>query len=254
LQTSLGFYIANGIPVGNCRHRFVPVNADTLRERGTYNALSRFSQSQEQVENLADYRERIRPTPRRTLPELRVVSESTTEVRARLLDVISAARLEGFLQRVPLRQIDFVRRMPARTAHGVYSIQQQRIWVNTQRPRSSYGQEWVPGSNWSVSMLGRNALEAKQRTFAHELGHHIHLSITRPTHLALGAEIGTQADAEVARAFRSGRPLTVYASRIDYEYFAESFAAYVFERERLRQFDPVGHDMVRRVLQLAGIE
>ncbi len=43
----------------HCRHIMVPVNEDILRERGEYEGLARFSQSQEKTKTFADYERAI---------------------------------------------------------------------------------------------------------------------------------------------------------------------------------------------------
>jgi hypothetical protein len=46
---------------------------------------------------------------------------------------------------------------------------------------------------------------------------------------------------------------TLYAQYNEYEYFAESFALYVFFQDALLQRDPVGHAMIETALSHLGL-
>ena len=91
------------------------------------------------------------------------------------------------------------------------------------------------------------------RTFVHELGHHIHLH-DQPVRGGRASQLSQRVDAIVGVAFvRSRGPITMYGQQSAREFFAESFAAYMFERAALQQHDPVAFKMVVDVLAARGL-
>lgn len=193
-------------------------------------------------------RTRSRPTP--TAPgkfEIGVhakkfKSDLTPEELEHALDGVRRAGLLGFLKKKPLNELNFKKTLDSKTANGTYNGARRRLEVKSQRDRYTYGKDWVPGSSWSVSSAAKDPRTAIQRTFIHELGHHVHLS---NTYLGGG---GTVDDIIVA-AFKKadGKALTQYSLTNHKEYFAEAFAAHVYEPEDLRRRDPIAFKMVEDV-------
>lgn len=261
----------------NCRHRWVPVNADTLRERGQYELLSAFSRDESAtVGDLAEYRRRITDlAQRRQLPagsrdrnegtagnpregvHFRQV-ESTLAARDTPLlfdNVIKAGMLE-YLERHPLEKLELIRtfgryRRPYQRAFGLYDPLRRVLSLRLSRKKGTWGAQFHAGENWSISTTGQDRLEALGKTFVHELSHHLHRTLQRA---GIRTPEGQDVDVLIREAYRRGRPITKYAGTSWEEYWAETHTAYVFSPDELRVYDPVGYDMVKRVRQLAGIE
>jgi hypothetical protein len=192
-----------------------------------------------------------------------IVSEATFDEQSVILGAIHDAGLETFLQSHPLQRLELLRDFD-RPSHwmfggapGVYYLVKGRFGRGeahaiaiklTLAPRN-YGQSFVPGQLWVVSYAGRDRHEAVKVNLAHELGHHVH-------NVVISALPDT--DNMVKTAFRSakanGRLISRYAGARPTDYFAECFAAYVYQRGALEAFDPDGFRMVREFRQMAGIE
>lgn len=168
--------------------------------------------------------------------------EITNAELSRALGAARKARLVEFLERQPLEKLAFAPSV-ARNANGAYWPSLRQLGVRTRRPKVTYGSPFEPGKVWSVSQAGKDRIDAIRRTFVHELGHHVHFSA------------GTDIDRRIREAFLDpdSKPLTQYAGANRREYWAESFAAWVFHRGELRRRDPVGYRMVREVLASQGI-
>jgi hypothetical protein len=181
-----------------------------------------------------------------------------------LVSKVSRAILRDFMKEVSSLTwaLDILRVVPldelqvaagSRGNNGVYSWGGGRrtIMINGGRKPGTWGNGLLPGSSWSVSNVGSSKRNAMTRTFVHELAHHVHHfdwnGVTPATQAAL------QVNAVILAAFaRTKGPLTMYGLNNAKEYFAESFAAYVFERAALQLHDPVGMKMVEDVLAIRG--
>ena len=121
--------------------------------------------------------------------------------------------------------------------------------VATNRSLKTFGQPFEPRKVWSVSMAGKTRDDAIRRTTTHELGHHIHVGGFK------GRYKGTDIDNVINDSFAQGRAnaITGRAAANAEEYFAESYAASIFHPEELKAADPIGHEMVQKVLRLRGI-
>jgi hypothetical protein len=81
-------------------------------------------------------------------------------------------------------------------------------------------------------------------TLVHELGHHIH-------------NILEQVDIEMYLSTMRANRLaggTLYAQKSRREYFAESFALYVYQHEALLGRDPSGYGMIESALKRLELE
>lgn len=164
---------------------------------------------------------------------------------AELSDVLLAARkarLVDFLARKPLSELGF-RSDIGHGTNGAYWPALQRLRIRPDRRADTFGQPYKPGAMWSISKTATDRRDALRRTFVHELGHHVHFTA------------GSDADRAVRAAYADpkSKPLTQYGGTSHEEYFAESFAAWVFHRNDLRRHDPVGYRMVREVLTSQGV-
>lgn len=154
--------------------------------------------------------------------------------------------LLGFLERHPLEAIIINRRNNA-GANAVYhgtSLTRPRASVElmVSRPPFTLGQTKGRGGGLSVSTWAEDRLEGILRSLAHELGHHLHLTA------------GREIDRQVRAAHLLGQGISDYAAEVNHqEYFAETYCAYVFERDLLQELDPEGYKMVVEVLAHQGV-
>lgn len=170
--------------------------------------------------------------------ESKLPTATTNEV----LSIIDKVGLLGFLEKKPLESLKLAKLK--RNINGSYewgARTKGRLLVHSER-ENSHGESLVPGKIWSVSKAGVSAVEAMQRTLVHELGHHVHIAYR------------IQVDMLIRKAFaRSTSRITRYANWDHQEYFAESFAAYSFARDTLKNHDPNGFAMVESVRKMLGL-
>jgi SPP1 gp7 family putative phage head morphogenesis protein len=163
------------------------------------------------------------------------------EITAPLASIPGVAE---YLEKHPVPRLEVVSSL--RNAGGDYLPSTRRIRLSVKKGTLDLrGETLVPGETFTISRCAKTETERVARTFTHETGHFIHMHDFDP-----------KVDAVVKKAWLDpGRkPLTRYASEYDpREYFAESFSAYTFHREVLKEHDPVGFTMVEDVLRLRGI-
>jgi hypothetical protein len=159
------------------------------------------------------------------------------------------------LERMKLPTLKFRAGRGRSPANGLFYPLSGRIEINATRADVTWGTGRLGKDAWSISSVAKSKTEAMQRTFTHEVGHHIHLR---------GAIQQREIWREVEEAWKHARstfrrrshhtdrplPLTKYSMKKREEYFAETFAAYVHEREVLRRVDPRGLEMVEKVLEI----
>lgn len=94
--------------------------------------------------------------------------------------------------------------------------------------------------DWSMSSVSRSGSDEQVfTTYLHELGHQIHF------------KAGYSSRATARFKPMDAYEVTDYAETNDYEWFAESFAAWMIDAETFRAFDPVSADFVEETLQKA---
>ncbi len=164
---------------------------------------------------------------------------------ATVLKGAEKADLIDFLVRRPLEELT-IGDLPARysTSNGLYYAGLQNLWVRAPREEDTFGIKFVAGKSWSISKCAKTANLAQQRTFVHELGHHLGFTLMKG---AAGRRV-----IEAAWSNPRRKPITEYAWRDEHEYVAECFAAYVYHRARLKTFDPVGFAMVEELVRMGG--
>jgi hypothetical protein len=128
--------------------------------------------------------------------------------------------------------------------NGMYSFKFQTVQVATMRSTDEYHKVFDWQRVHSVSSTGDSPTETVRRTLVHELGHHVH-NILRHT------DLETFEKTLIVNFLAGG---TLYAQSSAYEYFAESFALYVFFRQDLRDRDPRGYAMMEMALFRVGLE
>jgi hypothetical protein len=102
---------------------------------------------------------------------------------------------------------------------------------------------------WSVSHLGTTRMESMARTFAHELGHHVHATLD-DAFLAGVVTTSVEKLIEAAWSNPDRGSITGYSMADRHNYFCECLAAYIFDRSSLNKLDPVGYTLVEEVLRL----
>jgi SPP1 gp7 family putative phage head morphogenesis protein len=91
-----------------------------------------------------------------------------------------------------------------------------------------------------------SASEAIERIAVHELGHAVHAHLSE-RHLE-------QIEDLFAAAMQSNSTVSQYAKTEVREYFAESFAAYLFEPNALASVDPQIYDLLRTIMESEGLQ
>jgi hypothetical protein len=140
----------------------------------------------------------------------------------RVIQVVENMGAADWLKANPLTRLEFEREvvLDGISMNGVYSFTDRVLQIATSRDRDlgEFGKDFIWNQVHSVSVTGQTPTESIQRTLVHELGHHVH-NILGEVDLA-----------EFNKTIRVNwlRGGTVYARTSYQEYFAETFAMYVF--------------------------
>ena len=154
--------------------------------------------------------------------------------------------LDQFLAIKPLNGIDFVPNLRTSSNEpigGRYDRFTKILTINTVWSATTHGAKFLAGELETVAEAARTPAEAMQRTFVHELAHHVH------------RQGGDVVNGIIESAFfnEDCRPITRYAKILPSEYFAESLTAYAYHRTALQTHDPIGYNMVVDVLTAVGV-
>jgi hypothetical protein len=165
----------------------------------------------------------------------------------RIVQIFEEIGVTQWLEQNPLSQLHFTREVFSdfnTSVNGMYSFLTATLHVATQRDRATYGKTFEWGAVHSVSTTGVLQIDAVQRTLVHELGHHIHATL---------GKVDLESFNKTMRAvfLRGG---TTYSKRDNIEYFAESFALYVFYPTELLVKDVDGYGMIEKALGVVGLE
>jgi SPP1 gp7 family putative phage head morphogenesis protein len=169
------------------------------------------------------------------------------------------------LEKRPLRVIQTKRdaRRGANKVSGTYWHRLRTIELNEGSARklgrdvSSLGH-----GAWGVSSTAKTLQEAERLTMTHEIGHHAHRSLNdlpggQSLFNEIGQEYARRRDA-IRDWRRTGGPnrrqktspaISEYAMTNEFEYFAESWTAFQHAPEQLRAVDPIGHELVGKVIR-----
>jgi hypothetical protein len=174
------------------------------------------------------------------------LESSAYEELQELLKIPEQIGLLKFLEQHPLNGLYFANDIlvNAREVNGAYLFSTQEASINLTRTSKDFGQVYQKQQFWSISTLASNQHSAIQRTFVHELGHHIHQTLRR-LDLSLFRFTMMIPMSDSISHYGLGNPL---------EHFAESFAAYVFQRAELVVDDSFGYAMIRKVLERFELE
>jgi hypothetical protein len=165
----------------------------------------------------------------------------------RLTKVFEEIGVALWLEQNPLTRLELTRKVVDEDeieVNGLYSFKNKTIQVATERSTDEYHKVFEWQRVHLVSSTGQTPLEVLQKTLIHELGHHIHNILSLTDSEAFGKTLRTH--------FLAGG--TSYAQSSKYEYFAETFALYVFFRDELLKHDSGGHAMIEQALACVGLE
>ncbi len=173
-------------------------------------------------------------------------SDLSSDKTQQLMVLPEQLGLKLFLERHPLRRLSFVKQvfLDTKPVNGLYHYRTRDLEISATRTQSDFGLRYQKQKIWSVSSIARDADAAICRTFVHELGHHLHCVLR-------------QVD---ALAFRSTMLIPISDSITRYglvnpqEHFAESFAAFVFQRVELLMDNSFGYAMIQSVLERLELE
>ncbi len=193
-------------------------------------------------DSIPDYAAEIPRTPYANALETHVGQDHINRLTQVFIDIGVAHWLEEH----PFSRLELTHAVMYRgqNVNGLYDFLQRTLKIATTRDSSEYGQTFEWQRAYSVSSTGKTPTETVQMTLVHELGHHIH-NILGQTHRAYFNET-------LAMVFLQGG--TTYAQKDHLEYFAESFALYVFYPTELLVKDPNGYGMIEKTLRLVGLE
>lgn len=172
-----------------------------------------------------------------------VLDQAQTQV---LLDLPKRIGFSDFLVQHPLQKIVFAQKIIDNQVevNGIYDYVLKIAEVSVSRAEIEYGWYYRKQDFWSISSLGINLQNAIERTFIHELGHHLH-RVLREIDLPLFRS---------TMLFPVGNALSQYGLKSNLEYFAENFVAYVYHRIEFLIDDQLGYDMLERVFRRLGLE
>ncbi len=159
-----------------------------------------------------------------------------------ILEEIGVAHL---LAQHPLKSLEFLETVEfeGRSVNGIYSFFEQSVQVAVHRDESEFHAVYRKQEFWSISSLATTSKDAIARTLAHEIGHHLHhiLELLHPQ--SFRATI----------LYPRSNGLSQYALQSNREYFAECFAAFVYQRVELFMDDGFGYAMMNQSLKALGL-
>lgn len=169
--------------------------------------------------------------------------------RGTVLRGAQLAGLLGLLEKHPIERLEFPSELADEFGEylGEYEPVSRTVRLNAGRGPGTYGQPFMPGRMHTVSESSPSLAQALQRSFVHELGHHL---------LALAARRLGSAEPEerLRRALALGRPVSLRAGTGWKEYFCETQVAIVFHRVATLDYDPVGVRELVRLRELLEVE
>jgi hypothetical protein len=143
------------------------------------------------------------------------------------------------LKREPIQLIS-IGRFGDKQHPGWYDSDAKAVSVDSGRKLGvQFGEEFQPGRTWNMSRATMDKAESMRRSLLQETAHHIETSMP-----------GVRRIVAEAWANPVKKPITGYAGYESAEYFAESFVAYMVERDALAAYDAVGSRMVEQAIAL----
>jgi hypothetical protein len=170
-----------------------------------------------------------------------IVSVLNDDALNNVLSVLDRIGLMTFLKSHPLESLIFEERIFSenRVINGQYEFFTQIVRVSVSREKHEYNVIYRKQRFWSISSLANNPEQAYVRTLIHELGHHLHRTLREVDKIAFRSTMTVP----------NYNALSQYGLQDNLEYFAECFAAFIFQPVELLLEDSLGYDMITRVLE-----
>jgi hypothetical protein len=174
-----------------------------------------------------------------------ILSQLSEPETQQLLDTLEQIGLGDFLRQYPLQHLEFNAEVlhNGQVVNGIYDFYSKSAEISLTREASEYNQPYHKQRFWSISSLANTKTQAVARTFIHEIGHHLHQLLEQMSPTQFRATM----------LLPRTNALSQYAMQRNREYFAECFAAYVYQRVELLMDDTLGYDMIERSLDALGI-
>lgn len=174
-----------------------------------------------------------------------IVSELTNSQTSQLLDFLGQIGLGNVLKRFPFIGLHFLPSIlyQGRYVHGVYDFKQGIAEIALNRTVTDYGCSYVKQQFWSISSLAATSEQAIARTLIHETGHHLHSFLRSEDRFLYGRTLNLLISNGISQ----------YATLDPYEYFAECFSAFVFQRTEFFVDDVIGYGIIQGVLDRLGV-
>ena len=179
---------------------------------------------------------------------LEISGSESSRFKKDIMRGIQLAKLLSLLKSAPIKRLNFELGLVDDEGNyfGAYFPKVGKIIVNQKRSPNTYGQTFTAGQIKAVSFAGKDLKSALQRTFVHELGHHM-LTVA-PAKMRLEIE-------DLLRAVsKRGNPVSERAKASWSEYFCETHAACVYHKQSLLKHDLLGYNTVVKVRFLLGLE
>ena len=192
------------------------------------------------------------------------IGRNKVEAAAMIRAIQEHPSVHAMLERHPLQELAFARisaratyiagasydvRTTRNIVSGEVTAREVRVVMNTavkdekDVTNPKYGVPLDPGKTLTVSRASSSFEESRQISLMHELGHHLQEAPGVSEHVDRGWD---------NRPKGFGGAISEYATKNRDEYFAESFAAYQYHNEALKEHDPNGHRMIENSLKHVG--
>ncbi len=175
-----------------------------------------------------------------------IITELDDFQTSQLLDILGQVGLGSLLEHFPFTSLQFVAEVlyQGRQVNGVYDFKRGIAEIALSRADSDFGMSYAKHQFWSISSLATTSKQAITRTLIHETGHHLHSILRSEDRVLYGRTL----------ILPSSNGISQYATVDPYEYFAECFSAFVYQRTEFFVDDVVGYGIMQAVLERFGVK
>ena len=179
---------------------------------------------------------------------LEISGSKSSRFKKDIMRGIQLAKLLPLLKSAPIKRLNFELGLidDEGDYSGAYFPQIRKVVINQKREPESYGQTFIAGQVQAVSFAGKDLKAAMQRTFIHELGHHMLNVVPAKTRLEM--------ENLLRASSKHSKPISERAKASWSEYFCETHAACVYHKQSLLKYDLLGYNTVVKVRFLLGLE